>query len=281
MSWMLASVLGQGDAEIKPVHVAELRSLLVQWRVRQNSGEEPAPDEEVTGDQLSALALLAMLVREKRREPRCGGSTSTSSGCQTTTWSCGGSEGGPLGTGTQAARDGTRRARTSRSTVCVRTKHAVGSRVPRSRSRLLHLESESREDVRQNPEVASTVGRSRAVSPQMLCAGSQEGAGRPRPRARTGQEGQEGKIKPARGTRRPRHNPEERPQVRRERGSFTATTESQYTGSYSAIAWVASCARIGTASTVAAKSQPPRTHPTKRQVPQSGHLAIDCPKSSK
>ena len=47
----LASVLGQ-DAKIKPTHVAELRLPLV----RLNSGEDPAPDEEVTGDQLSALA---------------------------------------------------------------------------------------------------------------------------------------------------------------------------------------------------------------------------------
>ena len=52
----LGSVLGQGDAEIKLVHVAELRSPLIQWKVRLNSGEDPAPDEEVTGDQLSALA---------------------------------------------------------------------------------------------------------------------------------------------------------------------------------------------------------------------------------
>ena len=54
----LASVLDQGDdSEVKPLAVESLRDLIGKWKGSCNDGEDPAPDEEATGDQLSALAF--------------------------------------------------------------------------------------------------------------------------------------------------------------------------------------------------------------------------------
>ena len=54
----LATVLDQADdSEVKPLDVTEQRNLLHEWKKYCNDGEEPAEDEEATGDQISALAF--------------------------------------------------------------------------------------------------------------------------------------------------------------------------------------------------------------------------------
>ena len=52
----LASVLDQGDdTEVRPLDPASLRDMVQVWKVTHNDGEDPAEEEEATGDQLSAL----------------------------------------------------------------------------------------------------------------------------------------------------------------------------------------------------------------------------------
>ena len=54
----LASVLDQADdSEVKPLDVHEQRNLLDVWKRTRNDGEEPAEEEEATGDQISALSF--------------------------------------------------------------------------------------------------------------------------------------------------------------------------------------------------------------------------------
>ena len=54
----LASVLDQGDdTEIRPLGVEDIQALILAWKTNHNDGEDPAEDEEATGDQLSALSF--------------------------------------------------------------------------------------------------------------------------------------------------------------------------------------------------------------------------------
>ena len=54
----LASVLDQGDdTEIRPLGVEDIQTLILTWKMRHSDGEDPAEDEEATGDQLSALSF--------------------------------------------------------------------------------------------------------------------------------------------------------------------------------------------------------------------------------
>ena len=54
----LSTVLDQGDdSEVKPLNVDALRGLIVAWKATYNDGEDPAPNEEATGDQISALSF--------------------------------------------------------------------------------------------------------------------------------------------------------------------------------------------------------------------------------
>ena len=54
----LASVLDQGDdTEVRPLSVPILQDLVEDWKQTSNDGEDPAEEEEATGDQLSALAF--------------------------------------------------------------------------------------------------------------------------------------------------------------------------------------------------------------------------------
>jgi len=52
----LSSVLDQGDdSEVRPLDRDLLRGLVQEWKERENEGEDPAEEEEATGDQLTAL----------------------------------------------------------------------------------------------------------------------------------------------------------------------------------------------------------------------------------
>ena len=52
----MENVLDQAaGASIAPLSQDKLRELLEAWRTTHNFGEDPAPEVEATGDQLSAL----------------------------------------------------------------------------------------------------------------------------------------------------------------------------------------------------------------------------------
>ena len=53
----LSSVLDQADdTEIRPISNIVLQGMLENWKTNHNDGEEPAEEEEATGDQVSALS---------------------------------------------------------------------------------------------------------------------------------------------------------------------------------------------------------------------------------
>ena len=52
----MSMVIDQGDdSEVRPLGTEVLRNLLQEWKVKHNDNEDPAEEEEATGDQLSAL----------------------------------------------------------------------------------------------------------------------------------------------------------------------------------------------------------------------------------